>query len=109
VNRDPLFLEHILDEIEFLEQQFPKNSREDLLNDQVIQRAAVRSLEIIGEAVKNLSKELKEDNPQIEWKEIAGMRDKLIHRYFTIDWDIVYEVVINRLPELKITVLNALK
>lgn len=109
MNRDPLFLEHILDEIEFLEQQFPKNSREDLLNDQVIQRAAVRSLEIIGEAVKNLSKELKEDNPQIEWKEIAGMRDKLIHRYFTIDWDIVYEVVINRLPELKITVLNALK
>lgn len=59
-------------------------------------------------AVKNLSITFKEDNPQIEWKEIAGMRDKLIHRYFSVDLDIVYEVLINRLPELKETVLNAL-
>jgi uncharacterized protein with HEPN domain len=68
-----------------------------------------RALEIIGEAVKNLSDAFKENNPQIEWKEIAGMRDRLIHRYFTIDLDIVYEVVINRLPELKVTVLKALE
>ncbi|MDO8869532.1 MAG: DUF86 domain-containing protein [Methanobacteriaceae archaeon] len=52
-------------------------------------------------AVKNLSESFKADNPEIEWKEIAGMRDRLIHRYFSVDWDIVWEVINNRLPELK--------
>jgi uncharacterized protein with HEPN domain len=70
-------------------------------------RDTIRSLEIIGEAVKNLSEEFKNDNPQIAWKEIAGMRDRLIHRYFNIDLDIVYEVITERLPELKETVKNA--
>ncbi|MCZ3366912.1 MULTISPECIES: DUF86 domain-containing protein [Methanobacterium] len=108
MNRDQIFLRHILDEIEFLEEVFPINSSKELLSDPVIQRASVRSLEIIGEAVKNLSNNFKADNSQIEWKEIAGMRDKLIHRYFSVDLDIVYEVLMNRLPELKVTVLNAL-
>ncbi len=109
MNRDQIFLRHILEEIEFLEGHFPENAEKGLLNDPAVQRFTVRSLEIIGEAVKNLSESFKEDNPQIEWKEIAGMRDRLIHRYFTIDWDIVYEVITDRLPELKETVLNALK
>lgn len=109
MNRDQIFLKHILDEIEFLEEYFPKNNDKELLNDPAVQRFTVRSLEIIGEAVKNLSDEFKENNPQIEWKEIAGMRDKLIHRYFSIDLDIVYEVLRNRLPELKETVINVLE
>jgi len=109
VNRDQLFLRHILDEIEFLEEYFPENADKELLNDPAVQRFTVRSLEIIGEAVKNLSQPFKEDYPEIEWKEIAGMRDRLVHRYFNVDLDIVYEVLINRLPELKETVLNALE
>ena len=108
MNRDKIFLRHILEEIEFLEGHFPENTEKELLNDPAVQRFSVRSLEIIGEAVKNLSKEFKANNSQIEWKEIAGMRDRLIHRYFTIDLDIVYEVITDRLPELKETVLNAL-
>jgi len=109
VNRDQLFLRHILDEIEFLEEYFPENADKELLNDPAVQRFTVRSLEIVGEAVKNLSREFKKNNPQIEWKEIAGMRDRLVHRYFNVDLDIVYEVLTNRLPELKETVLNALE
>lgn len=109
MNRDQLFLRHILDEIEFLEEYFPENADKELLNDPAVQRFTVRSLEIIGEAVKNLSQPFKEDYPEIEWKEIAGMRDRLVHRYFNVDLDIVYEVLINRLPELKETVLNALE
>ena len=73
-----------------------------------IHYSTIRSLEIIGEAVKNLSEDIKTNNTQIEWKEIAGMRDKLIHRYFTIDWDIVNEVIRDRLPELSETVNKAL-
>ncbi|WP_209624872.1 HepT-like ribonuclease domain-containing protein [Methanobacterium petrolearium] len=73
--------------------QFSTNTKEDLLSDPLLQRGTVRSLEIIGEAVKNLSDDFKTDNSKIEWKEIAGMRDKLIHQYFDVEWDIVWEVI----------------
>jgi len=83
VSRDEAFLRHILDEIE------------------VLKRACVRSLEVIGEAVKNLSEDFKERNPEVEWKKIAGLRDKLIHRYFGVDWDIVWDIIKNKLPDLE--------
>ena len=65
------------------------------------QDAVVRNLEIIGEAAKNISSEFKRKHPNIEWKEIAGMRDKLIHDYFGVNWEIVWDVVKQKLPELK--------
>ncbi|MGA2677481.1 MAG: HepT-like ribonuclease domain-containing protein [Methanobacterium sp.] len=55
---------------------------QDLMTDPVLERACLRSLEIIGEAVKNISDDLKNENPEIEWRKIAGLRDKLIHHYF---------------------------
>jgi len=63
--------------------------------------AVVRALEIIGEAAKNLSKELRAKHKEIPWKEIIGMRDKLIHWYFGIKWELVWETVKNKIPELK--------
>lgn len=75
MDRDQLFLKHILIEIEFLEEHFPENAGKELLNDPSIQRFTVRSLEIIGEAVKNLSSGFKANNPEISWREMAGMRD----------------------------------
>ena len=63
--------------------------------------AVVRALEIIGEAAKNLSKELRAKHKEIPWKEITGMRDKLIHWYFGIKWELVWETVKNKVPELK--------
>jgi uncharacterized protein with HEPN domain len=106
LNKDHFFLEHILREIEFLEGQFPKNSREELKNDPVLQRAALRSLEIIGNSVKYLSGNFKENNPQIEWKDIAEMGDDLILRYSAVDWDTVYEIILYAIPELKKTVIK---
>lgn len=104
MNKDAVLLEHIKDEIDFLESQYTINTKEDLLSDPLLQRGTVRSLEIIGEAVKNLSDDFKTNNSEIEWKEIAGMRDKLIHHYFAVDWNIVWEVIQYRIPELKETV-----
>ncbi len=65
-----------------------------------MQRAFLRSLEVIGEAVKNLSEGLREDHPEVEWRKIAGLRDRLIHHYFEVDWQIVWDVVTGRLPSL---------
>lgn len=109
MNKDQILLKHIRDEIDFIQGQFPPNNKKNLLNDPVLQRATIRSFEIIGEAVKNLSHDFKEDNPQISWKEIAGMRDKLIHHYFGVDWDIVWEVINTRIPELERIVEKSLK
>jgi len=101
VNRDKVFLKHILEEIEFLDSQFHKLEFQDLMDDPLLQRACLRSLEVIGEAVKNMSDEFKQGHPSIEWRKIAGLRDKLIHHYFGVDWDIVWDVIKNKLPQMK--------
>jgi uncharacterized protein with HEPN domain len=109
MNKDLFFLEHILEEIRFLEGEFPKNSREELQNDPVLQRATLRSLEIIGNSVKYLSLNFKAKNPEVEWKDIAEMGDDLIYSYSGTDWDIVYEIVVYALPELKIILKKSIK
>ena len=68
-------------------------SYKNFIKDSKTQDAVVRNLEIIGEAVKMLSKELKEKYPQFPWKELAGMRDKLIHHYFGINYDLVWGII----------------
>jgi uncharacterized protein with HEPN domain len=101
LNKDETFLKHIFDEIDFLETQFNELEFQDLMADPVLQRACLRSLEIIGEAVKNISDDLKNENPEIEWRKIAGLRDKLIHHYFGVDWEIVWNVIKTKIPEIK--------
>lgn len=100
MNENEAFLRHILDEIEFLANQCTELQFHELVADEVLKRASVRSLEVIGEATKNLSEEFKEKYPVVEWKKIAGMRDKLIHHYFGINWDIVWDVIKNKLPDM---------
>lgn len=75
-------------------------SYEVFLQDIKTQDAVVRNIEIIGEAVKNLSRGLKEKHKDIEWKDIAGMRDKIIHFYFGIKWELVWSAVNDKIPEL---------
>ena len=73
---------------------------EQFLEDKKTQDAVVRNLEVIGEAVKNISEESKSRFPQIPWKDLAGVRDKLIHHYFGVNFDIVWNIVKQELPEL---------
>ena len=75
-------------------------SFEQFLIDTKTQDAVVRNIEIIGEAVKNVSEGLKTQHAAIPWKSIAGMRDRLIHDYFGVNWDVVWNVVIKDIPDL---------
>jgi len=81
----------------------------DLMEDGEKQRAWLRSLEVIGEATKNLSNEFREKHPAIEWRKIAGLRDKLIHHYFGAKWEIVWDVVKNEIPDIKLKVRMMLR
>lgn len=74
--------------------------KDELGKDRRTRDAVVRNLEIIGEAVKKLPPQTKRDHPEVEWKKIAGLRDILVHDYFGIDMDIVWDVVQNKLPVL---------
>jgi uncharacterized protein with HEPN domain len=76
--------------------------------DDVLQRACLKSLEIIGEASRNISEDFKKAHPLVEWKRMTGMRDKLVHHYFGVDWEIVEDVLKNELPELRLNILQLL-
>lgn len=95
------YLRHILDEAEYLMGQTQGLSQDEFLSDETLKRAFVRSIEIIGEAAKKVPDDLKQKYPQTEWRAIAGMRDRLIHGYFGIDYDIVWDVAINKIPQLQ--------
>jgi len=74
--------------------------KDELVKDRRTRDAVVRNLEVIGEAVKKLPAQVKREHPEVEWKKIAGLRDILVHDYFGIDRDIVWDVVQNKLPVL---------
>lgn len=102
MKKDPqIFLKHILESIEWIEKDTKGMSKDDFLKNVPIQDAVVRRIEIIGEAIRNLPPELKKENKDVSWQDIMDMRNKIIHEYFGVDLELVWEVVQKDVPELK--------
>lgn len=107
MKNDKVYLHHILECIENIESYIP-NGESDFFSSKLIQDAVIRNLEIVGEATKRISMGLQERHPDVPWREMAGLRDVLIHNYFGIDNEIVWNVVKNEIPLLKDKITNLL-
>lgn len=101
MKRDNAYLQHMLDATSNMEKFMEGVTKEEFLKNVEKQYAVLRGFEIIGEAAKNVSRALKKKYPYIPWREITGMRNKLIHQYFGVNLDLVWETVKTKLPELK--------
>lgn len=106
---DSLFLEHILQSLDRIEELLARISREEFDRDWVVQDALIRELEIIGEAAGRISSDLARSHPEIPWKEITGLRHKLIHDYFAVDLEIVWRTGTQEAADLRPWVERALE
>lgn len=100
-------LRHILDAIERIE-EYVRAGKEAFLADKMVQDAVIRNFEVIGEAAKGLPSEVRDRHASVPWKQIAGMRDFLIHVYFGVNLDTVWRTVEYDLPGLKAAILSEL-
>jgi uncharacterized protein with HEPN domain len=104
------YLKHIRDESSFiLSVVTPDKTKDEFLTDETLKRAVIRSLEIIGEATKKIPIDFKEKNSDIKWKNMSGMRDRLIHDYMGVNYFIVWDVVKNIIPGLYSQIIELLK
>ena len=104
-----VYLKHILDAIYRIEEYTVKVKYDDFMNNNLVQAGVMREIEIIGEATKKLVQEFKRKYSDIPWKEMAGMRDKLIHDYFGVDLDGVWDTVKRDIPTLKDKIKNIIE
>ncbi len=106
---DVEFLKHIEKECVFLIKFSANLSEEAFYKDEILQRAFTRCLEIIGEASKRVDVDFRNKYPLIPWKEMAGMRDKIIHYYEGVDYSIVWVTIINKIPEIHFQIEQIIK
>ncbi len=103
------YLQDIIDSINDIE-SFTKNmTYEDFTKDRKTINAIIRSIEVIGEAAKKIPKSIRDKHPDVPWKKMAGMRDKMIHEYFGMDVGILWKVVKENIPPLKPLIEDVLK
>ncbi|HLD83114.1 MAG TPA: DUF86 domain-containing protein [Candidatus Omnitrophota bacterium] len=109
MKKDKVYLQDILDVISDIDKFTEGVRKGDFFQNKEKQYAILRGLEIIGEATKNISKDLRSKYSDIPWKDIAGMRDKLIHMYFGVNLELVWETIKDRLPKLETKIYEILK
>lgn len=108
MEKDKIYAQHILDAVSAIEKFIAGGEYESFSGDKLLQDGIIRELEIIGEASKKLSEEFKSLIPNLPWKDIAGMRDKLVHDYFSVDLDAVWKAATKDIQELKSELIKKL-
>lgn len=96
-----LYLEDVLESVTKIQTYTAGFTFDSFVSDTKTVDAVLRNLEIIGEAIKQIPDDVRRSNPQIEWRKIAGLRDILIHAYFGVDMEIVWDIVTTKLPDLE--------
>ncbi|SRR3989344_5376878 len=109
MEKDNIYAKHILDAISSIESFIAGKDYKGFSKDQLLQDGTIRKLEVIGEASKSLSSEFKNSIPNLPWKDIAGMRDKLIHDYFSVDLDAVWKAATEDIKQLKNEILKKIE
>ena len=111
MSKEPIeYLKHIRDESFYILSVItPDKAKDDFLTDETLKRAVIRSLEIIGEATKKIPADFKVKWSTIKWKNMAGMRDRLIHDYMGVNYSIVWDVVKNKIPELYVQISEVIE
>lgn len=104
---DELFIYDILECCGRIEEYLSGKSKEMFFEDMMLQDAVVRNIEIIGEASKSLTAEFRQRVPVIEWRDIMRMRDKIVHHYFKLDLDVVWQTATDDVPRLALEIRNA--
>ena len=105
---DTVYLRHTLEAIELIETYLTDIDYDKFSSTRLLQDGVIRQLEIIGEATKNLSQNVRGMAPDVPWKDMAGMRDKLIHQYFGVDIEAVWVTAQLDLPEVKKAIVKLL-
>lgn len=103
------YLRHILDEVDYLIHTSDDLTLDEFLADGTLRRAFVRSLEVVGEAANQVPDPFRVQHPDLEWRLMTDMRNRLIHGYFGVDYELVWDVVQNRIPQLRSQVLSILE
>jgi uncharacterized protein with HEPN domain len=98
---DSVYLRHILDAVSRIEEYTKEIEYKNFMENHLVQDGVIRQIEIIGEATKRLSDKTRDNYPDVPWKDMTGMRDKLIHDYLGVDIDAVWDTVKEDIPILK--------